>query len=307
MSTEVKLTEVEAAVEDFAKLFASSLRSPILKKPSDMGMEYEDVWFPSQDGVILEGWFIPAKGSNKLIIANHPLPCNRYGYPGHIPGYGQFGGFEVNFIRDYKHLHDAGYNVLCYDMRNHGRSGVGSGGTVGIGQLEYRDVIGSLRYARSRPDTAKMTTALLSRCLGANSTIIAMSRHPDEFKDIKAMVAVQPVSSRPLVETLGRQTGHDPKEAADAFDRSIFNKTGFRLDELGPIPYCKDVTVPTLVVQVHHDTMTVPEDVQTIYDQLGSKEKELFWIEGTERRFDGYNYLGEKNPDLMLNWYKKYL
>jgi hypothetical protein len=30
------------------------------------------------------------------------------------------GGFEVNFLPEYKALHDAGYNILCYDIRNHG-------------------------------------------------------------------------------------------------------------------------------------------------------------------------------------------
>jgi hypothetical protein len=30
------------------------------------------VSFPSRDGVPLEGWFIPAPGSGRLIIANHP-------------------------------------------------------------------------------------------------------------------------------------------------------------------------------------------------------------------------------------------
>jgi hypothetical protein len=57
-----------------------------------------------------------------------------------------FGGFEVNFLPEYKVLHDAGYNILAYDMRNHGRSGMGSGGVNGHGVLEYRDVIGSLHY-----------------------------------------------------------------------------------------------------------------------------------------------------------------
>jgi uncharacterized protein len=57
------------------------------------------------------------------------------------------GGFEVNFLPEYKALHDAGYNVLAYDMSNHGLSGSRNGGIAGIGLLEYRDVIGSLRYA----------------------------------------------------------------------------------------------------------------------------------------------------------------
>ncbi|KAL3471622.1 alpha/beta-hydrolase [Aspergillus californicus] len=299
-------TDITSFIDPMAQLFAHSMRSPILRRPSEEGLEYEDVWFPSLDGVVLEGWFIPAKGSNKLVIANHPMPCNRSGFPGHLPGFTLFGGFECNFIKDYKILHDAGYNVLCYDLRNHGRSGAGSGGICGIGQLECRDVIGSLQYARSRPETSSMAIGLLSRCLGANSTIIAASRYPGYFKHVKALIALQPVSSRAFIETGAKNAGFDPGEAAREFDVNIFHRTGYRIDELSPTPYAKDVEVPTLVVQVREDTMTYPGDVQEIYDKIGAKEKELFWIEGTNRRFDGYNYFGE-HPEQMLKWFKKYV
>ncbi|KAL2850626.1 alpha/beta-hydrolase [Aspergillus pseudoustus] len=299
-------TNAASFVDPLAQLFAHSLRSPILRRPDEEGLDFEEVWFPSLDGVVLEGWFIPAKGSNKLIIANHPMPCNRYGYPGHLPGFQQFGGFECNFIKDYKVLHDAGYNVICYDLRNHGRSSTGSGGICGIGQLECRDVVGSILYARSRADTANMEIGLLSRCLGANSTIIAASRFPEHFADIKAIIALQPVSARAFIETGAKAAGVDPQEAAQEFDVNIHNRTGFHIDELSPIPYSKDVKTPTLVVQVRKDVMTYPGDVQAVYDNLGSQQKELFWIEGTTRRFDGYNYFGTR-PEKMLSWYGKHM
>ncbi|OGM42803.1 hypothetical protein ABOM_008986 [Aspergillus bombycis] len=218
------------------------------------------------------------------------MPCNRSGYPGHLPGFQIFGGFGVSFIKDYKALHDAGYNVLCYDLRNHGRSGAGSGGIVGIGLFEARDVAGSIKYARSRPDTAHMEIGLLSRCLGANSTIVACEKFPH----------------RVFVEVGAKNAGLDPKEAAQAFDTKIFHITGLHIDELSPIPYTKAVNVPTLVAQVHKDSSVVPDDVQTIYDGIGTREKELFWIEGTTRRFDGYNDFGE-HPEKMLEWFNKYM
>ena len=111
-----------------------------------------------------------------------------------------FGGFEVNFLPEYKALHDAGYNVLTYDLRNHGMSGQGNGGIAGIGLTEYRDVIGSLRYAASRADTKSMKKALLSVCLGADSTAVAWSKHPEEFTEVQAVVMLQPVSGRYIVE-----------------------------------------------------------------------------------------------------------
>ena len=57
--------------------------TPILETPKDYGMDYEDVKFKAEDGVELAAWFIPAEGSDKLIICNHPATLSRYGFPGH--------------------------------------------------------------------------------------------------------------------------------------------------------------------------------------------------------------------------------
>lgn len=113
-------------VERYAKMFKSGARTPILRRPSDYGMRYDDVFFPSADGVPLDAWFIPAD-SDRLLIVNHPMTCNRYGFPGHLPPWNtMFGGFEVNFLPELKHLHNAGYNILTYDLRNCGLSGMGT-------------------------------------------------------------------------------------------------------------------------------------------------------------------------------------
>jgi hypothetical protein len=66
------------------------------------------------------------------------------------------------------------------------------------------------------------------------------------------------------------------------------------------------VTLPTLVVQVMDDVLTKRSDVQTIYDNIPAKDKELLWIEGTTRRFDGYNYFSEK-PRQMLDWFDSHI
>ncbi|MFD6061770.1 alpha/beta hydrolase [Rhodococcus wratislaviensis] len=292
-------TTSEQFVSTLARTLAYSMRTPVLRRPDEVGLAYEDVTFPSMDGTPLEGWFIPAD-SDKLVIANHPMPCNRYGYPGHIEEFSFFADFEVNFLPDYKNLHDAGYNVLAYDLRNHGLSGAGNGGVVGIGLLEYRDVIGSLRYGRSRMNIDNSRTGLLSRCLGADSTIVAMSKHPEEFENIRAMVAVQPVSLRPFVEVACETNGIPG--GVEMFAKEIKNLTSFDLDELSPLSYAPDVQAPSFVIQVREDSSTRPSDVQGIYDALGTQDKKLFWIEGTTRRFDGYNFFAQQ-PAQMLDWF----
>ena len=111
MTTETRANN--PVMDGMADFFAKSYRTPVLRRPDEYGMAYEDVFFPSLDGVTLEGWFIPGK-SDRLVICNHFMPGNRYGYPGHMEPWKNFGGFEVNFLPQYKALHEAGYNVLAY-------------------------------------------------------------------------------------------------------------------------------------------------------------------------------------------------
>jgi len=293
----------EQFINGLAEVMAHSARTPILRWPNEYGLAYEDVFFPAMDGVTLEGWFIPAD-SDRLLICNHPMPCNRYGYPGHLEPWTDYGGFEVNFLPEYKILHDAGYNILTYDMRNHGRSGAGSGGIIGHGVMEYRDVIGSLRYAKSRADTKEMRTALYSRCLGANSTFVAMKKHPEEFRHILAMIALQPAPPRAFVERALERAGI--KSGTEMFNQALHRRSGYRLDDFRPIENTKVVTVPTLVAQVRRDFMMPESYIQEMYDNIGAKDKKLFWIEGTDARFQGYNYFGN-NPQLVLDWFDTHM
>lgn len=51
--------------------------------------------------------------------------------------------------------------------------------------------------------------------------------------------------------------------------------------------------------------MTRPEDVQSIYDAIPIEEKKFVWIEGTTRRFDGYNYFGA-HPEVAIDWFNSH-
>lgn len=196
---------------------------------------------------------IPAD-SDKLLIVNHPMTCNRYGFPGHLPPWNtMFGGFEVNFLPELKHLHVAGYNILTYDLRNCGLSGEANGGISGLGLLECRDVVGSVRFAKTHKDLASMTTGLYSRCMGGNSTIIAMAKWPGEFTHIRALVLLNVVSGKTFIERGAENLHLDPEKAANRLDERLRELTGFRLDEETPLPYAKHVKVPTLMAQLRRD------------------------------------------------------
>lgn len=288
-----------------AKMIAQVPRSPILRRPDEYGMAFQDVYFPAADGINLEGWYIPAKTkSNKIVICNHFSPGNRYGYAGHIKPWKNAGGFEVNFLPKYKALHEAGYNVLAYDLRNHGFSAPAQNGGYNPGLFEYKDVIGSLNYVRSREDTKDMDIHLHSMCLGGNATLVAMRKQPEAFADVKSMMLIQPISGEALVRRLTKNMWLGEK-GYKVFEQKYREIWGYRIEDSSPIVDAAAVNTPTLVTQVKDDSFTFADDVQQVFDAITVEQKQLFWIEGTKQRFKGYTYYSE-NPEQMIDWYNKF-
>jgi dienelactone hydrolase len=307
--TESAQEEAEEALRRFADGFSWLRRAPILHSPSEHGLEYEDVTFPARDGVPLEGWFIPAPGSGKLIIANHPMGFSRSGMPTqyepwHADWAASGNGFEVDLVPDYKILHDAGYNVLAYDLRNHGLSSAANGGVSTHGITEWRDVAGSLAYARTRPGTGDMTIGLFSRCMGAVATFAAMTRSPAAFDGVRCLVSPQPVTPRIIVERRLAVMGLGDR--LDDFNTLVRLRTSVGLEQRIPQEWAKNVRVPTFLYQVRGDILTHPSDVQAMFDNIPVAEKKLQWIEGTTARWDGYLEF-QRRPQPMLDWFAQYM
>lgn len=286
--------------------FSHSGRSPVLGSPADHGLAFETVTFPAEDGIPLEGWFVPRDDATATIVINHPRWFSRSGLPAsREPWRSVFAetgnDIDVDLLPDIRLLHDAGYQVLAYDLRNFGLSGAANGGVTSSGNLESRDVVGSLRYVRSRPDCAGTHLALFSRCLGANSTLFAMERVPREFSDVRCVVACQPLSPAMVLRRMFRRRGIDLALMAD-LDELIRLRTSFTLEQMSPVAAAAGVGVPTLMYQVRDDLMTRPDDVQEMFDAIPERiPKSLFWIEGTNRRWDGYLYF-QRHPDRILDW-----
>jgi hypothetical protein len=301
--------QIEEALQRFADGFSSPRRAPVLHSPSEHGLEYEDVTFPAHDGVPLEAWFIPAPRSSKLIIANHPLGFSRSGIPTHLqPWHADWApsgnGFEVDLVPDYKILHDAGYNVLTYDLRNHGLSSAANGGAVTHGFTEGRDVIGSIQYARTRSDTREMAIGLFSRCMGAVSTFAAMTRFPAAFERVRCLVSPQPVTPRYIAER--RLAVMGLSDRLDDFNTLLRLRTSVGLEQRVPQEWAKSVRVPTFLYQVRGDILTDPSDVQAMFDNFPVAEKKLEWIQNSTARWDGYLEF-QRRPQPMLEWFARYV
>ncbi len=94
--------------------------------PEEYGLAYETIAFTTSDKLTLRGVWIPAAGSSKAIVILH--------------GHGSSYDFDVYRAPA---LLEAGFNVLLFDFRAHGRS---EGKRMTFGYEERRDVAGAIEF-----------------------------------------------------------------------------------------------------------------------------------------------------------------
>ncbi|MBC8235560.1 alpha/beta hydrolase, partial [bacterium] len=82
----------------------------------------------------------------------------------------------------------------------------------------------------------------MSMCLGADATFVAMQKHPEEFEHVLSMIAVQPISSRPLVEKLFENLGIE--NGVELFDEAYRKLMDFRVDDTDMTEYAKSIKIP---------------------------------------------------------------
>ena len=124
--------------------------------PEDFGLDFKPVHFPSADGITLSGWWIPAEGSPNTIIMLH-------GYSGSMDPDLKY---APAFIQ-------AGYNVLMFDFRAHGRS---RGNRTSLGALEVHDVLGAIQFAKSCNSWA---IGLMGFSMGGRAALLTAAKQPD--------------------------------------------------------------------------------------------------------------------------------
>ena len=85
-------------------------RSELVTDPGGIGLEFESVRFPSGNGPLLHGWFLPAPEDSAwrswAVVVSHGN-----------------GGNISHRLDLYRIWHEEGFPVLAYDYRGYGRSG----------------------------------------------------------------------------------------------------------------------------------------------------------------------------------------
>ncbi|MBI4149572.1 alpha/beta fold hydrolase [Candidatus Woesearchaeota archaeon] len=128
--------------------------------PADAGLAYEEVSFPSLDGLRIAAWLIPHNSSKGIIVV--------HGYP-----------FDKSDTANLSYFLARDYNLLLIDLRNSGGS---EGSITTFGFSEWRDILGGVAYLQERGIS---DIGVLGFSLGGASALLALPH----TADIKAVVA----------------------------------------------------------------------------------------------------------------------
>ena len=151
-----------------------------------------------------------------------------------------------------------------------------------------------------------MKVGLLSRCTGGNAQYEAISRNPDLFEDVACMVSPLVVSMESFTRNYANSVLEGAGEFPEILDAEQVNLGGLRNRDMTPHLFAADIKMPTLVVQVRGDRWTDDGAGEKTFELVGTEQKDLFWIEGTTRRWVGYNYFGQ-HPDKLIDWFDRFM
>ncbi len=130
--------------------------------PGDYGLRYEKADFTARDGVALHGYWMPAPGDPAAGSSTAPAIVVCHGYNGSLDA----------DLKTAPLLNRAGFGVLAFDFRGHGRS---DGSLVSLGYHERQDLLGAVDWLEKRGVTR---VGVLGFSMGGVVALSAAPMHP---------------------------------------------------------------------------------------------------------------------------------
>lgn len=288
----------------FARYLISPPRVRLWVTPGELGMPYDNVQFPALDGLRLDGWFIPAPpGSQRkgaTVILLHGWPWNRLGTPADDLLSRLTGSSPVELLRLAYGLHQAGFNVLMFDWRNHGQSAAAPPVTFGV--EESKDLLGAIAFVKMRPEVDASKLAAIGFSAGANTVLYTLS----QTQEIQAAIAVQPTSVGLFAARYGRDTLGPLSAVVLPLVEMVYRLWGGRpFRDIRPGSAVSHAgSVPVLYVQGSGDSWGSAADVAQMAAATPNPSGPLY-VDSTHR-YEGYQYL-INNPQIATAFLEQHL
>jgi uncharacterized protein len=224
--------------------------------PSDYGIGFEEVRFPSKNKCNLYGWWIPSvknlPNKDKTILLVH--------------GWNRNLGRMMPYI---KQLHPEGYNLFVFDARNHGSSD-----TDGLSSMPKfaEDIIAALDYLENSLIQKGGKVGVIGLSMGGSATIYAAATD----KRINPIVTVGAFAHPADVMKLEMKKRHIPYfPFVWLFLKIAEYKIGFRFNDIAPVNNIHKVDAKILLIHGQLDKTTPFEHAEKLLAAGRSENIEL--------------------------------
>ena len=253
---------IAALAAAFPLLVRIGFRAPRIieqDSPEQHGLAYREVAIPTENGKRLFAWFVPP-------AANGPAPAVAV-----LHGWGSNAEMMLPLAQP---LHRAGYAVLLFDSRNHGRSD--SDGFSSLPRFA-EDLEHALDWLALQPDVDALRMAALGHSVGAAAALLVASRRHDlaavasiaAFADPESMMRRVLAAHRVPYFPLGR-----------AVLRYVQRAIGHRFSDIAPRNTIRQVRCPVLLVHGSDDATVPVEDAMAIYARRPGDQVRLLILAG---------------------------
>jgi hypothetical protein len=226
------------------------------------GWNYQTVSFRSTDGVRLAAWWIPSGDSGKTVLL--------------CPGPNSDKASQLALV---KRLARDDYNILMLDFRAHGNS---AGQLCSFGAMEKNDVLGAMRWLRTKQPAACRKVAGLGVSSGGAALLAAAADPSPEGQNIDALAVydtydrldneVRSLTDQYIPGPLGWFVNHIGLPLASC-------QVGADLSAFSPATEIKSIWPrPVLIIHGLDDEYVPFEEGQALYDSALQPKMNL-WIE----------------------------
>jgi uncharacterized protein len=237
-------------------------RPKVERSPSSFGLPCEPLSFSAADQkVILAGWLIPA--SNASSRRGHTIVlCHQWG---------AHKGFSLPYVKFY---HEAGFDVIAFDLRNHGDSGYDSGFRL-MSRRFTDDVHGAVAAASTHSTLQGNRISLHAFSFSTFPAVVAALDNKLQFIDSIVLDSGPTFYTEDIIygffDTIGVKLLPTPLRVPIIYPvfRAFFViAVQFMLTTDWPSPRLKKTRVPALLITGEVDQVARPADVKRVADLL---------------------------------------
>ncbi|MBK5931843.1 alpha/beta hydrolase [Halochromatium salexigens] len=231
-------------------------RVPATRSPAALGLAFETVRILTVRGRTLTGWLLPAADATRTVIILHGWGSN-----------------AEQMLPLAQPLHQAEFNVLLFDARNHGAS---DGDSFSSLPRFAEDLGAAITWLRQQHPSCSTRIAVLGHSVGAGAALFEATRNPH----INAVISIGAFADPAQLTERYLARLHLPRFVVELTKRYVEWVIGYRFATIAPVNSIRRVPCPVLLVHGDHDQTVPIEDAKRLAAAADPARVRLFVVAG---------------------------